>query len=624
MTVALALFLSTLQTGVNGSDSPYTTDVGEIQNALPRWGTIHWTGYPLYTFLGSTLVALLRLAGVPPAAGASLFSALWGVISVGLLVALAQELGIPGPLSVLGALAAAASTSFWMDSSLAEVHTMTTALTLATLWLALRFGRSGRRRELVLLALAFGQGVAHQRAVILLAPAVAVLILPRWREVWHSLPAALGVTLLAPLTYLYLPLRVWQGATWVFGSPGTWQRLLAMLLDNRAERIVTWPAGIGGWVERIGTAFAVTGADLTLPLLMLGLLGLFLLAAERHWREAAGLTLAWVPYLLLTGVIWIGHIGDAQLAAHLPVTMMAAIGLTLLADRIAHRGHWPMAGAYTGLLVLVLFLTISRRPLVLEVSRDPGAEETIAMAEQVAPPPDGHPVTFTALWGNDYWALAYAQPFEGRLPGLNIVDHNADFAAILARGDRLLTFSRTFYQRPVSWWAHRLGEVHLSSAAPGIVEIRTEPLLDPTGIPSGPELDLENGLLIRSAQLEWEGDGRLRVTIYWQAGTPPPALDYSVAVHLVAHDPPGGPEDILAQADSIHPVYGWYPTSAWSAGEIVRDHYLLTVPEEGTPQAVRIALYRTDSSGNFVNTPWLSLPIPDERGRGNCNEEKRI
>ena len=46
MAVALLLYLSTFQTVVNGSVSPYTTDVGEIQNALPRWGTIHWTGYP--------------------------------------------------------------------------------------------------------------------------------------------------------------------------------------------------------------------------------------------------------------------------------------------------------------------------------------------------------------------------------------------------------------------------------------------------------------------------------------------------------------------------------------------------------------------------------------------------
>ncbi|MBN1956040.1 MAG: DUF2723 domain-containing protein, partial [Anaerolineae bacterium] len=127
MGIALLLFLSTFQVIANGSQSPYTTDVGEIQNALPRWGTIHWTGYPLYTFLGSLFTTVLLQLGILPAAGTSLFSALWGVASVGLLVALLQELDVAGPLAALGALVAATSTSVWMDASLAEVHTMTLA-----------------------------------------------------------------------------------------------------------------------------------------------------------------------------------------------------------------------------------------------------------------------------------------------------------------------------------------------------------------------------------------------------------------------------------------------------------------------------------------------------------------
>jgi hypothetical protein len=98
------------------------------------------------------------------------------------------------------------------------------------------------------------------------------------------------------------------------------------------------------------------------------------------------------------------------------------------------------------------------------------------------------------------------------------------------------------------------------------------------------------------------------VTVYWQAQVPT-ALDYGVAVHAVANDPPHGAEDVLTQADQNHPVYGLYPTSRWRAGEIVRDHYLVNVPGGVQPCAVRIALYRTDSSGGFLNSPWLSLPL---------------
>jgi hypothetical protein len=87
--------------------------------------------------------------------------------------------------------------------------------------------------------------------------------------------------------------------------------------------------------------------------------------------------------------------------------------------------------------------------------------------------------------------------------------------------------------------------------------------------------------------------------------------DYSVAVHLVAHDPPRGAEDVLAQSDAVHPVMGWYPTSRWTVGEVVRDDYLLDVPSGGSPVAVRIGMYRVDQDGAFVNTPWLSLPVPE-------------
>jgi hypothetical protein len=613
MVVAGLLFLSTFQTVVNGSESPYATDVGEIQNALPRWGTIHWTGYPLYTGLGSLFVTLLRWIGVPPAAGASLFSALWGVVAVGLLVALLQELDVSGPLAALGGLVAAASTSIWMDASLAEVHTLTVVFTLATLLYAVHFGRSGQRRDFFLLILFSSQGVVHQRAVLFLAPAVAMLVLRQWREMWRGLVPALALSLLAPLTYLYLPWRVQQGATWVFGTPGTWQRVMTMLLDNRAERIVSWPEEAVEWADRLVRAFAVTASDLSPGLLALGLLGVLTLAVAKRWREALGLMLAWVPYLLLTAVIWIGRVGDAQLAAHLPVTILAAGGLALLAGLLSRWSKWGRPAATLALAGVVLFLVVRNRPRVLEVTRDAGSEAVIATVEQVAPPPGSRPVTFMALWGNDYWALAYAQAFQGRLPGLDIVDHNASFKTILASGNRLFTLSKTRYRRPISWWDELLGPVYLSSVAPEIVEIARKPPVSPADVGPGPALDLGDGMWIRAARLSSLEDGKLRLAVYWQADRQP-VRDYSVAVHLVAHDPPRGAEDILAQADSSHPVYGWYPTSRWSSGEIVRDDYRIVMPEGpevAHPQAVRVALYYVNDAGEFVNSPWLSVPVGD-------------
>jgi hypothetical protein len=100
----------------------------------------------------------------------------------------------------------------------------------------------------------------------------------------------------------------------------------------------------------------------------------------------------------------------------------------------------------------------------------------------------------------------------------------------------------------------------------------------------------------------------LWVTVYWQA-LQEVEVDYSVAVHLLARDPPQGPADLLAQGDTVHPVDGWYPTSRWTADEVVRDVHLVRVPPGSDPVAVRVALYRSDPQAGFVNSDWLSLPL---------------
>ena len=601
---ALALAMLTLQVQVNGSTSPYATDVGEIQNALPRWGTLHFTGYPLYSVTGSLAVSLLRLVGVAPAAGASLVSALWGAASVALLVALAMELGAPGPAAAGGGLVAAVSLSAWIDASIAEVHTMTMALTVASLLLALRYRRSGSRADLLWLVLAFTQGVAHQRAVAFVAPALVVLVAPRWRHVSRNLGAVVGVALLAPLTYLYLPIRYWQGADWTFGQPGTWHGFWTMIADTKAERILAAPAGLAEWWGRALTILRLVGDDLPLPLMALGLAGLWALP-RRRWWESAALTLAWLPYLALCVVIWEGSVSDALLAVKLPLPFMAGVGLALVAGRLGAHGRVPRVAGLLALGVMVILLAMSHRPRVLAITRDRTATAIVDTVEALEPPA-GRPVTLLALWGHEYWALRYTQAYEGRFPYLNLVDHNADVRALVDGGHRLWTPGATFYRLPTSWWEERLGErVHLSSAGPGVVEVAASPWLAnaPT---SGVALDLGNGVRIASASLESQGE-RAVLTVYWEAQRRP-ERDYSVGVHLLADPEPDGPEDIVAQADQQHPVAGWHPTSRWEPGEIVCDHYVLTAPLGATPVGVRVGMYRQEADGSFVNSPWLFVP----------------
>ena len=645
--VALAglLYLSTFQTHINGSDHPFTTDVGEIQNALPRWGIIHHSSYPLYSATGSLFVTVLRLVGVPPAAGASLLSLVWGLITIALLVVFTMELGVAGPWAALGALATAVSVSVWMDSSLAELHTMTTALTMATLLFALRFGRSGARGDLLWLVFFFSQGIFHQRSVILIAPPVLLFVWPHlltpFRMGWRTLLLVVGVALLAPLTYLYLPLRVWTGADWVFGSPGTWDGFWKLFFDNRAARVFE----LGDdWGPRLRTARDILNDDLWLPLLAVGLAGLWFVPAKTAISKSVGsgpvingqssvverreffgrwtairislaLTTVWALNLFLTLLIWEDRVGDAQLAAKLPVLLMAGVGLGLLLEWLWRRRPVVGGAAAVMLALLLLYWVWASRPFVLSITRDNSRQAIVETVGRVRPGPDGRPITVQIPWGTDYWALTYEQMYGGRLPGLNLVDHNARPQDILARGDRLVVPDQTLHVFPLGYYEERLGPLYLGLAAPGVIEIDDTPLYDETVSAADPaidpvDFDLENGARIRGTTAEWVGDDTILLTVYWQAERVIEA-DYSTAVHLVAHDPPTGPADVLNQADRANPVDGWYPTTHWRPGEMVRDSYLLVAPEGSSPTAIRIAMYRSDPTAGFVNTPWLSVPIPE-------------
>ncbi len=659
VTVAAVLYLSTVQTIINGGGHPYVTDVGEHQNALPRWGTIHHSGYPQWTALGSLFVSVVRLVGVSPAAAVSLYSLVWGLATVALLVVLAMELGAAGPFAVLGALAAAVATSVWMDASIGELHTATMALTLATLLFALRFGRSGARADLLWLTFIFSQGVVHQRSLVLIAPAVLLLVWPHLLDIfrmgWRTLLLVVGIALLAPLTYLYLPLRVRMGADWVFGAPGTWDGFWTLFFDNRADRVFDLQTD---WLARLRTTLAILNDDLWLGVLATGLAGLWLnrppaaggrpqperppAADGRPLSEAAGggqrsavgrrlsiglaLTLAWLPNFLVTVLIWRNRVTDGQLAAKLPVVLLAGVGLALalnwlwggLATRPSTSERAPfrpiLAVAAAALLALALgYRAWATRPFILSVTRDDASQAVVESVDRVVPDP-ARPATVLVPWGTDYWTLTYEQRFGDRLAGLNLVDHNARPREIIDRGQRLLLPDQTLRIFPLSYFEERLGPLYLASAAPGVVEVSPSPIVDEAALLVSSSIipvdfDLGNGAVIRGYQLAWAGDAALLLTVYWQA-TAAIAADYSTAVHLVAVDPPAGPADILTQADHAHPVDGWYPTTRWRPGEIVRDSYLLPVPAGRAPVAVRVAMYRTDPAAGFLNTPWLSLPVP--------------
>lgn len=604
--MALAIFLTTLQLDINGTEHRYATDVGEIQNALPRWGTIHFTGYPQFTALGSIFVNAVRLVGIAPAAAGSLYSALWGAVAAGILTALVLSFGVPAFAALLASLLFTLSTSLWVFGSIAELHTMTMALTFATLLMGVRFGRRGRPSDLYWLVFLSSQGITHQRAFGFLAPALALLIIRHWRVVLKKWLPVAALALSGPVTYLYLPLVARLGSDWVFSDPGTWQGFWALFTDTKTERIISVPGSLVEALERLRAVVNLLNDDLPAPVWIAGLLGLTFAWRDIDLRERGALTLTWMAYVALSLIISVGFIGEAVLAAKLPVIAMAAVGIAYVAADVARRSRTLKAIAALSAAALVVFLFVTQRPTVVEITRDDNAAQTIATVQSIPPAGDGRPITMMALWGNDYWQLAYAQAYKGLFPRINLVGHDTNFSRILARGDHLYTLSRTFLTRPLQTWKEQLGSVQLASVVPGIIEIRQKSTSETIG---GDTFDLGNGIAIQDATLSWWDEQTLLLTVQWHAHMTV-QHDFSVAVHLVSVDPPTGPQDLLAQADSLHPVEGYYPTSLWEQGERIPDHYLLEVPPGTAPVAVRVGMYRQLSDGQFQNTEILSLPLP--------------
>lgn len=94
----------------------------------------------------------------------------------------------------------------------------------------------------------------------------------------------------------------------------------------------------------------------------------------------------------------------------------------------------------------------------------------------------------------------------------------------------------------------------------------------------------------------------LTLTLYWQAQAALPR-DYTVFVHLF--DEAG---EMLAQDDGP-PRGGWYPTSAWEAGDIIVDTHCLDVPELSAGQTVHVRV------GMYLPADLSRLPVLDGNGQ---------
>jgi hypothetical protein len=606
----LLVYLPTLQTIPNGSDEYYMVDVGETQVVLNVWGTLHATGYPLYVMLSAALTALFKLFGATPAAAPALTSLVWGSLALALLYTLMVHLTDRAWFSAAALLLFGMLRTVWIHQVIAEIYSF--GLIFVALLLLIALWRKPMRGRIYWLALIGGLGVGQHRALILLAPALLYAV---WGELstpphrLRRLIFAILLGLVGLLPYIYLPLREWAGAAWVYGDVGNWQGFLDQFLGREADRYVGLPQT---W-EALWANFALINnvllTDATLPGMVIGIAGLIAAcfpnatdapspptpspvapltgegrkASTSKRRAAITLIISGLASYLFHGALY----SDVLSALILHVLVSVAFGWLFFAEIAARTmqwqsykklGWWIRAAAFYVALALADFLYFHNHFYINVVRNDPRGVETI---EQVQRTPPGS--TLLIGWGTRHSAAGFAIDVLGLAPGVTLVDHNADVRAILQNGGELVTPEYSFYTFPIDWWQTRLGgTVYLEAAAPYLVRVSLTPRLA-TDIQADfgavPALICEAEALILSAN--WYTPEK-------------PTRDLSVFVHLL--DAQG---TIIAQADQNAPVYGWRPLTTWVAGELVRDYYLL--PRLDGAVSIRYGLYHQETDGAFVN-----------------------
>ncbi len=608
--VLLLIYSGTLQRDVNGSSNGYMLDVGEIQVALNLWGTIHYTGYPLFTILGALLTHILRMVGLPPAGAASAVATVWSLLGLASVYGLLLRMtGGKSDLAALVVLALGVVETFWVHSVVAEVYSFSLFLTSVILLVAMKLNAGWNARYWWLLIALLGIGTSHHRLLVLLLPTVLLLTwsaLRTQRSQWLALAAKSSIVFALPfLVYLYLPLRAVQGARWVYGQPGTWGGFWAQFLGREATPFVLeFPRDLATWVGNLHFVAEQLQRQVPVGVLMMASVGLVWLAVRRLRMGLAfmGGACAFLAFVVVfPSGVWVP-------AVLMPALFFYAVGLAYLFSGLAEVALPLRWVSLVGLVFLAAWFFRTNLPFVFSIVSANRGREVIQMLRPLkdADLPGGRNVV-ALPWGGDYFAAAYGLYVTGDLAGFDLVDHRVDFRSLVQHEGKVLTLASDLGYWPLYWWNDLLGEAHYSSAAPGVAMVSRDVLYE--SVSRRIDFDLGNGVHIRDAALFWQGRNTLRVTIFWEAIRQVPA-DYSVAVHLVTRDPPQSGEDVLAQADALNPVGGWYPTSRWAPGEIVRDDYALVVPPQSLPVAVRIAMYQIDPGGGFVNTNWLSLPVP--------------
>jgi hypothetical protein len=466
-------------------------------------------------------------------------------------------------------------------------------------------------RRMLLLSFLVGCSLAHHRTALLILPGVAVYLLwsvPDLRRPRAEWLRWMGVALLPLALYLYLPLRASQGVSDLNGSyantvQGFFDHVLArqytsFFADNALGEPLTAVAALDLIWHQLGFAT--------------GLLAIIGLAAMPFQGDSILKNWVLLVIVLAANLVFAVRyqVADREVF-FIPVFLVlslfagAGVGIITRAAKIRSlKGRPSPANALAVVLVVAIVAGLGGRDEAVSRHFDWEAHQYAYLLGTVEYAPQSRVI---GLEG-EMTALKYMQASEGRAQNAHPVtaDDPATRREILAE---------TVEQGHPAYITRMLAgiEEQYSFSSEGPL-VRVWPRGRAETTPPFHSLDmelLEGRLRLQGYELhavDLPGGPLLKLTLGW---LPSAKLDRTVKVSLRLLDKSGAPVQDAAGAPVIEdrfPLHQVSPSTAWMAGELVRDVHYLPLPRRRSapPAFVQVIVYDAETVGELAR---IELPI---------------
>ena len=594
----LVVYMITLTPGVLGGD------VGELQFVPYILGLAHPTGTPFYILLGK-LWTMLPL-GPSVAWRMNLLSAVAASLAVVVVYHHLQWRTKRIVPALVAALALAFGFTFWEQGIMADKYAFNALLVALVLHFSLRWGETRSPATLNLLVFTYGLSLTHHRTMLLFAPTLFGYVWWHekgrlWRD-WRRL-LRLAVLFAAPLLfYLYLPWaesRNLPPGTW---HPSTLSDWYHYIMDTgQIGYLYVDPTDL---IERLLFYGSTLVRDFTWFGVLLGIGGL----TRQFLRRPADAVFLLVNFVLHAFLAANHHL-PRQWTFFIPSFIIFALWIGEALGTVWHAlarftARWKKRNLALAAILAILMLALPLVPFperyrlyrehhygagVLDLWRQALKQGHMGdrVGQAIAEVKPGAIIVSDWEQATPLW---YYQQVEGQRPDVQILYPIEKLEEAAASG-RPLYLARTYTGLADRW--------HPSASGP-LIALHQAPVSELPPDVSPLDVQLADTFQLAGFTYGETAYDPVRVvplTLYWHAIQSPPH-DYSVSLRLF--DEAG---QVVFKVDAQHPVLGTYPTSLWTAGEVVADYYEIPLAPDLPPGRYRwgVILYRMLPDGGWEN-----------------------